>query len=41
MTRLDKLEQGIGAMAPTPTAPSSPVQGGVPDVYTGTNSRGY
>ena len=41
MTRLDKLEQGIGAMAPTPTAPSSPVQGGVPDVYTGTNARGY
>ena len=39
MTRLEKLEQGIGAMSPT--TPSSPVQGGVPDVYTGNNARGY
>jgi hypothetical protein len=41
--RLDKLEQGLGSFAgpisnvPTPTS----VQGGVPSVYYGNNSRGY
>ena len=42
-SRLEKLEQGLGSFAgpisnvPTPTS----VQGGVPSVYYGNNSRGY
>ena len=39
--RLDKLEQGIGTMANTNVPAPSPIQGGVPSVYTGNNSRGY
>ena len=39
--RLDKLEQGIGSMANTNVPAPTPVQGGVPSVYTGNNARGY
>ena len=39
--RLDKLEQGIGTMANTDVPAPSPIQGGVPSVYTGHNARGY
>ena len=39
--RLDKLEQGIGSMANTNVPEPTPVQGGVPSVYYGNNSRGY
>jgi len=39
--RLDKLEQGIGSMANTNVPTPTPVQGGVPSVYTGNNARGY
>jgi len=39
--RLDKLEQGIGSMANTDVPAPTPVQGGVPSVYTGNNARGY
>jgi hypothetical protein len=39
--RLDKLEQGIGSMANTNVPTPTPVQGGVPSVYYGNNSRGY
>ena len=39
--RLDKLEQGIGTMANTDVPAPSPIQGGVPSVYTGPNARGY
>ena len=41
ITRLDKLEQGIGSMANTNVPAPTPVQGGVPSVYTGNNARGY
>ena len=39
--RLDKLEQGIGTMANTNVPAPPPVQGGLPSVYTGNNSRGF
>ncbi len=41
VSRLDKLEQGIGSMANTDVPAPTPVQGGVPSVYTGNNARGY
>ena len=41
VTRLDKLEQGIGTMANTNVPSPTPVQGGIPSVYTGNNARGY
>ena len=39
--RLDKLEQGIGTMANTNVPAPSPVQPGIPSIYTGNNARGY
>jgi hypothetical protein len=41
ISRLDKLEQGIGSMANTNVPAPTPVQGGVASVYTGNNARGY
>ena len=41
ISRLEKLEQGIGGISSTPTTPSSPLEGGVFSVYKGNNARGY
>jgi len=41
ISRLEKLEQGIGGISSTPETPSSPLEGGVFNVYKGNNARGY
>ena len=41
ISRLEKLEQGIGSISTTPKTPSSPLEGGVFSVYRGNNARGY
>jgi hypothetical protein len=41
ISRLEKLEQGIGSISSTPKTPSSPLEGGVFSVYRGNNARGY